>query len=148
MKMLNMMLFLGLFLLVSCEEDQTPPIEAKDEPICGQSLVCISKMNWNILLAKKSTFPKYIEVIVNNNVVLDECNPNPEYRVERGGSVVEVALWNYIPLKIDRSSKFNLKINDRGTCYEPRVDYYFKIGQDYKVDTIEEQRHVIVNLTN
>ena len=137
-------LILALFAGCDASEDA---LEPNTETICGKSVDCINEMTWNILLSK-SRYSDYIEVWINNEKIYNECFPDPQYAITRGGSVVELTLWNFRPLARDGSSKFNLMIKNLGNCNVEPTIYYQMPAQSYKSEIIDNSRRIIVNLTN
>lgn len=147
MKFISFILLgLILALFAGCDAGDEA-LEPNTEPVCGKSMSCLPEMTWNILMSK-SRFSEHVEIWINNKKIYSECYPDPQYVISRGGSVVELTLWNFKPLARDGSTKFDLMIKNLGNCnVEPSI-YYQMPAQSYKSEMIDNSRRIVINLTN
>lgn len=142
-----LVVMIGLFLMVSCQEDkQTGPKEGDGrtvDPLRCQNGGNGCDMNWNITKSRNK-FPDYIQLLVNDKVIYDECERKGNVGITRNVDKVLMTVWDYV--RLDGTQYFKLQINDLKDCYAKKEMFYKDAIQDYKVESVNGEKHVQIDL--
>jgi len=143
-----LLVLMSLLFISGCKEDA--PVESNPEtgrtvdPLRCQNGGEGCDMNW-IITKSRNKFPAYIQLLVNDKIIADECQRTGNVAIMRDrDDAVYIKIWNYI--RLDGTQDFKLQINDLKDCYEPVGMFYTDVVRDYKVNNVNGVKHVQINL--
>ncbi len=150
MKVRTLLLFIFMFLnFNSCME--APLQEAGEGPLdrSSEALKCSDfrdsscDMNWYILSSADS-FPRNLELLINDKVIFNECLRDINVAVTRTNFQVEVIIYKFANLKA--GVPFSLTINDLGDCYSQKVQFYNRSVQPYELREVNSTSNLIIRI--
>jgi hypothetical protein len=142
-----LLVMMSLFLLTACEEEeQTGPTETDNRtvnPLRCQDGGDGCDMNWNITKSRNK-FPEYIQILINDKVIHDECKATTRIAVTRNVDKVIMTIWDYI--RLDGKQDFKFQINDLKNCFESKTVFYQSATQGYLIEDVNGEKHVQIDL--
>ena len=123
MKVRTLSLFIFMLLsLLSCVE--APPEEIStqsSEPLrCSEFRDTSCDMNWYIL-SNSDSFPKNVELLIDDKVIFNECSRDVNISVSRTNFNVEIIIYKFANL--GTNVPFSFTVNNPGDCYSEKTQY-------------------------
>lgn len=132
-----LVLLVSLILLSACDEGTSEIIpEGGFNPLCSSDRC---NVEWNLFFSRPE-FPENAQVMINETIIIDECDPNGRWAVERTSKSVEFTIPEYV--NITGKEKFSMRIYDMRTCYEKKIEHSFMANQPYTIKNIGGEKHV------
>lgn len=130
-----------LLLLISCGDNVKVKNSKESNSVCSSS-DCDLIYNWKLTLHGKS-FPDKTKIIINNQIVLNECFNKQKYSINRGSYPETLYLEHFIAPK---RGELSVKVYDLGVdCSEENE---FLSNQDVPFEELKtSQGHeILINL--
>ena len=135
-----LLLLLSLMFLVSCDAEEETPTEGFRPGACAEqksSGGC--GVDWYFTFPK-SGFPTNAQVVINDQVIIDQCSPTSQWAVSSTSLVVEFEMNDFSNL--DGTQKVNLQVFDRLNCNETKKLYLQQNNQSYIIDSSGGQKRI------
>lgn len=140
--MYSLLVILSIFLLVSCDDqDQVPPIEGWSPSICANGSSSSCGVDWSISF-KALNFPADVQIVINDVVVIDECDPKSNWSRNSYSDIVEFSIRDFANL--DGTQTVNLAMYDMKECREAKVLKFIENGQNYEVANVGGQKKILI----
>jgi hypothetical protein len=135
------LLLLPLVLLVSCEESPDADILNRGwSPLtCLNQAGAACDSEWYITFKGEKTSNK-LQIVINNEVVIDECNRESYWNVSRLTNAVEFRISNYASLS--GRETFDVRIFDLKDCYSLKTELAFWANQTYQSSSVNGKKRI------
>lgn len=134
-----------LFSLVACVEAPPEEISTRSsEPLrCSEFRDTSCDMNWYII-SNADSFPKNVELLINEKVIFNECSRDVNVSVSRTNFNVEIIIYKFANLSA--GVPFSFTVNDLGDCYSDKTQYYNRSIQPYEIKEINSGAGLIIRI--
>lgn len=134
-----LLLLLSLMFLVSCDAEDATPVEGFRPGVCVENSAVGCGIDW-FFTFPKSGFPQNAQIVINDQVIIDQCAPSSQWAVSQTSLVVEFELNDYSDL--DGTQTVNLKVFNRLNCNEKAELYLQQNGQSYIIDSTGGKKRI------
>lgn len=135
--------FLFLSILAGCED---APLEEGMER-GWNPLRCTSKssgdcgIDWYVSL-KGDAIPQNLQVLLNEQVIIDECDPQPYWEASTTSQVVEFKIKDYANLSGEQT--LDMRVFDMKDCSARKKEIGFWANQKYTVKNVGGEKRIII----
>ncbi len=142
---MNKLLYLlpVLFLLISCEDGPLDQEMTRGwNPItCTQKSSEDCGVDWFISL-KSDAVPQNLQVLLNNSVVIDECDPQSYWSSTQTSQLIEFKISDYSNLSGEET--LDMRVFDMKDCSAAKKEIGFYADQKYVIKNVSGEKRITI----
>jgi hypothetical protein len=99
-------------------------------------------VDWFITF-KNQGLPENIQILLNNKIIIDECDPQPYWSSTPTSQTTEFKIRDYANL--DGTQKLSLRVFDMKDCFLSKTEKTFEADQAYSVESSGGVKRIFIN---
>lgn len=137
------LMIVALLSLVGCDDmpEEAGQAEGWNPRLCTEKSSEGCGVDWFISI-KGESIPKDLQIVLNDVVIIDECDPKSWWSMSSISDVREFKINDYIDMK--GTETINMRIFDLKECKANKTEKGYYAGQNYTVKNVSGKKRIVI----